>query len=219
LLPDDDRGPDREAIAAASAAAGCPLTQAQAEQLSRFGALLRKWNRVHNLTTIDRPQGILTHHLLDCLAVAPEVDRAISTRPRRILDVGSGAGLPGLVLAVVLPDAEVTLVDSVQKKTAFLQQAAIEMGLGNVRVLHARVEDVRAPRFEAVVSRAFAELAEMVRLTAHLLEPGGLWMAMKGTVPAGEIAALPETVALVRTVKLRVPLLDAERHLVVLRPR
>lgn len=206
-------------IREASLALGCSLTEAQSGQLARFAAVLSKWNRVHNLTAIDQPKDILTHHLLDCLAIVPEVKRFMTRASPRILDVGSGAGLPGLVLAVALPQAEVTLVDRVQKKTAFLHQAAIEMALGNVRVVHTRVETLSADAFDIIVSRALGDLREMVRLTADLIGRDGIWLAMKGAYPAQEIAALPETVALVRTVKLRVPSLDAERHLLALRPQ
>lgn len=207
------------AIKEGSSELGLQLAPDQCERLASFAALLVKWNRVHNLTALDRPSDVLTHHLLDSLAIVPELVRGPAGRTPRILDVGSGGGLPGIPIAIALPEAHVTLIDRVQKKTAFLQQVRVELALPNVEVVHARVEQFKAPPFDIVVSRAFASLAEMVRLTRHLVAPGGIWAAMKGVLPRAEMDALPPTVEAVRAVKLRVPLLGAERHLVILRPR
>lgn len=192
------------------------LSVDQAQLLADFARLLLKWNRVHNLTAIKHPTDVLSRHLLDSLAIVAEVAN-LATAPR-ILDVGAGGGLPGIPLAIALPTARLTLIDSVQKKTAFIEQVRLDLRLANVEVIHARVEEYRAEPFDVVVSRAFAPLGEMARLTRHLVAAHGCWAAMKGAYPTEEIDALPSTVQFVRAVKLRVPLLGAERHLVVLRP-
>lgn len=208
-----------EAIQHASAELEVQLSDVQAGKLTDFAGLLTKWNRVHNLTARHSPAKILSHHLLDSLSIVPELRRIAAGRPVRILDVGAGGGLPGVPIAIAMPEVQVTAIDRVQKKTAFIQQAGVELGLRNIEAVHGRVEDYGAAQFDVIVSRAFAALAEMVRLTGHLVARGGCWAAMKGAHPAEEISALPSTVDLVRAVKLRVPLLGAERHLVVLRPR
>jgi 16S rRNA (guanine527-N7)-methyltransferase len=218
-LPLDERTLSPEALQRASAELGVPLSDQQAARLESFGVLLMKWNRIHNLTAIDTPGEILSHHLLDSLSIVPELARLAAGRALRILDVGSGGGLPGLPVAIALSTMHVTLIDRVQKKTAFLEQARLELNLRNVAVVHARVEEFRAMSFDVIVSRAFASLAQMVGLTSHLLASGGWWAAMKGAYPTEEISALPSTIELAHAVKLRVPLLDAERHLLVLRPR
>lgn len=211
---------DPVTIQRSSADLGVQLSRGQARQVAQFAALLMKWNRVYNLTTRAAPAEILSHHLLDSLAVAPMLTEATAETGARVLDVGAGGGLPGIPLAIALPTLQFTLVDAVQKKTAFIEQVKLELGLANLSAVHARVEDYRAPPFEIVVARAFSSLDEMARLTAHLLKPSGHWLAMKGAYPAKEISALEGTaVEMVRAVKLRVPLLDAERHLVVLRFR
>jgi len=182
----------------------------------RIGALLAyldlmaKWNRVYNLTAIADAQRMLSHHLLDSLAVLPHIDAD------RLLDVGSGAGLPGIPLALARPELKVTLLEASQKKAAFLQQSAIELELNNVEVVHARVEDYR-PRspFTRIISRAFSELADFVRLTTPLLAEGGRWLAMKGLYPQAEIERLAGA-RVIRVVRLEVPSLDAERHLVIM---
>jgi 16S rRNA (guanine527-N7)-methyltransferase len=181
------------------------------EKLLTYLALLQKWNKVYNLTAIRDPQQMVSHHLLDSLAVLPHL------WPRRWLDVGCGAGLPGLVLAAARPDWSFAMLDSNSKKTSFVQQAAIEMGLKNVSVHCARVEEFSpAQPFDGIISRAFAEAADFVALTRHLLAPGARWAAMKGA-PEPELARLPSGVAVESNIPLRVPGLDAARSLVILR--
>lgn len=193
------------------------LTASQCGVLEQFVRLLLRWNKVHNLTAITRDEDIVTHHLLDSLSVVGEM-RALAggqAHPR-VLDVGSGAGLPGLVLAVALPQFRFTLNEAVSKKCAFMTQAKLELGLANVEVVHRRVEQLHGPRFDIIVARALATLACFTTLTRHLLAPGGHWIAMKGAEPAQELAQLPPNVTALRTVTLRVPLLDEARSLVVL---
>jgi 16S rRNA (guanine527-N7)-methyltransferase len=188
------------------------LPQQQQSALLNYLALLGKWNKTYNLTAIHEPERMLTHHLLDSLALVPHIGIGA------LLDVGSGAGLPGIPLAIARPDLQVTVMDASQKKCSFMQQAAIELKLDNVCVAHARVESHQATRkFDWIVSRAFSDLAEFVRLSAHLLTPGGQWLAMKGGIPDDEIARI--TVARVRdAISLRVPGLDAERSLIIMEP-
>lgn len=198
---------------------GLRLDAVQAERLARHAALLVRWNAVHNLTAIDSSQDILSHHLLDSLAILPAIDRIFGQRPMRVLDVGAGGGLPGLPLAILRPHCAVTLVDKVQKKVAFLTQARVELGLPNVECVHARVETLQRPPYDLIVSRAFAALSDFVGLTRHLLAAEGWWAAMKGAVPVDELEALRRAhpdVHVVDTVKLVVPRLDAERHLILL---
>ncbi|GAB4469973.1 MAG: 16S rRNA (guanine(527)-N(7))-methyltransferase RsmG [Burkholderiaceae bacterium] len=209
-----------DAVAAGAAQLGLPLSRAQCERLARFAALLLRWNAVHNLTAIDRPEDVVALHLLDSLAIVPELDALAGARPLRVLDVGAGGGLPGIPLAIARPQWLFWLIDKVQKKTAFLQQARVELQLANVEVVRGRVETWQpAERFDVIVARAFACLADLVAWTRHLLAPGGAWFAMKGAVPVLEIAALPADVRVRRTVKLHVPLLDGQRHLIILETR
>lgn len=206
-------------VLAGATALGIDLSAPQAGQLVRFAALLARWNAVHNLTAISSPAGILSHHLLDSLAILPSIAAIIGEKPCRVLDVGSGGGLPGVPLAIACPNWQVTVVDKVQKKVAFLVQAKLELGLNNLDCLHARVEEVEAPPFDLIVSRAFSSLEDFVRVSAHLLAPGGNWAAMKGAYPEAELEGLARTmpgVRVVDAVKLAVPRLDAERHLILL---
>jgi 16S rRNA (guanine527-N7)-methyltransferase len=186
-----------------------------ADRLGRlldYVSLLEKWNRVYNLTAIHEPERMLSHHLLDSLAVLPHITAD------RLLDVGSGGGLPGIPIAVARPQMRVTLIDASHKKCAFLQQAAIQLGLDNVEVVHGRVEAYRpAAPCAQIISRAFSDLGEFVRLTRHLLAPDGEWLAMKGLYPNEEIARL-EGARVIRDARLSVPELDAERHLIVMGP-
>ena len=214
------------ALAAAASECGVPLEHPAQERLLGYLALLEKWNAVYNLTAIRNPQQMLVQHLFDSLAiVAPLRERGLLAPGGCVLDVGSGAGLPGVVLAVVEPGVEVHCVDAVAKKAAFVTQVAAELDLANLHAHHARVEALRCgagqalPPASLIVSRAFASLADFASLTAHLLAPGGHWAAMKGRVPEDELCALPASVSLVATITLRVPRLDAQRHLLVMQPR
>ncbi len=205
------------AVASGAAQLAVALSRAQSEQLARFAALLLKWNAVHNLTAIDRPADVVPLHLLDSLAIVPQLDALAGGRPLRVLDVGAGGGLPGIPLAIARPLWRFWLIDKARKKAAFLQQVRAELPLANVEVVHARVETWQpAERFDVIVARAFASLADLVAFTRHLQAPGGVWFAMKGVVPEPEIAALPADVRVRRTVKLRVPLFDGQRHLIIL---
>jgi 16S rRNA (guanine527-N7)-methyltransferase len=195
------------------------LPDGAAAQLARFAALLTRWTAVHNLTSIRSPTEVLSHHLLDSLAIVLPIEAIFAETPLRLLDVGSGGGLPGVPLAIARPDWRVTLIDKVEKKVAFLTQAKLELGLGNVECQHVRAEDWRHEPFDLIVSRAFSTLADFVRVSRQLLAPGGWWAAMKGVRPAEELEALTRAFPEVRVadiVKLRVPRLDAERHLVLL---
>ncbi|MBI5919823.1 MAG: 16S rRNA (guanine(527)-N(7))-methyltransferase RsmG [Nitrosomonadales bacterium] len=190
---------------------GLDIAPEAQQKLLAYLALLHKWNKVYNLTAIRDPQQMVSHHLLDSLAVLPHL------WPGRWLDVGCGAGLPGLVLAVVRPDWTFAMLDSNSKKTSFVQQAAIEMGLKNVSVHCARVEDFSpAQPFDGIISRAFAEATDFVMLTRHLLASEGRWAAMKGT-PEQELQRLPADVRVQQTIRLQVPGLDAARSLVILK--
>lgn len=202
----------------------------QAErQLLDYLALIARWNRVYNLTAVRDPAAMLSQHLLDSLAVAPALRRHLDSRQdalrdeamtTSVLDVGSGAGLPGVVLSVIEPGWSVTCVDAVAKKASFIRQVAAELGLPQLQALHARIEDVpAAPAFDVVTSRAFASLADFVSLTGHLLKPLGCWMAMKGKVPTDELAALPAGVEVFHVEQLKVPGLDAQRCLVWMRKK
>lgn len=194
------------------------LDDRQRARLLQYLALLTRWNGTYNLTALRDPAQMLTHHLLDCLAVVPPLRRERPQGAGRVLDVGSGGGLPGVVLAVMDEHAQVTCVDAVGKKAAFVRQVAAELALPNLRALHARVEQVNGT-FDIVSSRAFATLAHMCAWSRHCLRDGGVWMAMKGQPPTDEIAALPPTVQVFHVEQLQVPGLDAERCLVWLRPR
>ena len=209
------------ALAQGCAALGLALPPQALGQLAAYAALLQRWSRVHNLTALEHEDEILSHHLLDCLAIVRPIEEELggeAARPR-ILDAGSGGGLPGIPLAIARPAWQCTLLDAVQKKTAFLEQARIELGLRNVSVRHERLEAPAGETFDAIVSRAFSSLADFTRLTVHRLAPGGRWLAMKGRDPSGEVASLPGSVECLRTITLRVPRLDEERRLVVMRVR
>ena len=191
-----------------------------AEQLLAFVDLLRRWNGTYNLTAVRDPDEMLVQHLFDCLAVVAPLGRALPKRPARLLDVGSGGGLPGVVLAMLVPDLDVTCVDTVGKKAAFIRQVGVELGLRNLHAEHGRVEALRIAPFDIISSRAFASLADFTRLTRqHLVAATGVWMAMKGRRPDDEIAALPGDIDVFHVEPLTVPELDAERCLVWMRPR
>ncbi len=192
------------------AALGLDLPDAAQHQLLAFRDLLLKWNRTYNLTALRDPEQAISHHLLDSLAILPHVG------PGALLDVGSGGGLPGIPLAIARPELAVSMVDTVQKKATFLQQAAIELGLKNVSAHHARVEEMRG-QYAQISSRAFAEIGLFISLTRHLLAPGGRWLAMKGVRPDQELQALPADITVEAIIPLTVPGLDAERHLIILK--
>lgn len=179
------------------------------EKLLDYLALLIKWNKVFNLTAIRDPQQMVSHHLLDSLAVIPHLYKG------RWLDVGCGAGLPGLVLAICQPDWNITLLDSNSKKTGFVQQAIIELGLRNAQVCCARVEDYQqVDKYDGIISRAFTELGDFLRLTRHLLAENGRWVAMKG-LPEQELPGVPKDCEVERIIPLNVPELNAARCLVI----
>ena len=184
----------------------------QQRKLLDYLALLQKWNKVYNLTAIRQPEQMVSHHLLDSLAVLPYL------WPGRWLDVGCGAGLPGLVLALLRPEWTFTLLDSNSKKTSFVQQAMIELELHNVRVYGARAEDWQTgEKFDGIISRAFADMREFTALTRHLLAREGRWVAMKGVSPSQELDCLPPDVRAERVIPLQVPGMDAARCLVILK--
>jgi 16S rRNA (guanine527-N7)-methyltransferase len=255
----------RERLEQGAATLGVQLNVDQIDTLLAYLVLIERWNRVYNLTALRQPQEMLTHHLLDSLAVVPALQRhllpdqdkesqKLPVRPEpvegqcesnqglrqaqservgvtqkvphlsvgaRVLDVGSGAGLPGVVLAIVLPQLQVTCIDTVGKKASFIQQVAVELGLRQLRSHHARVEawagHAGEPLFDVVTSRAFSSLADFVNLTRRHLVPQGVWMAMKGKRPRDEEQALPHDADLFHVEQLQVPGLDAERCLLWMR--
>ncbi len=204
------------------AALGLDLSDAQLGQLLDYLALIQKWNKVYNLTAVRDPAEMLTHHLLDSLAVIkPLRQQLVGRQPAdrqgfRLLDVGSGAGLPGVVIAICCPDVAVTCVDTVAKKATFIQQASITLKLPNLKGLHARVENLD-DHYDVVSSRAFASLADFVNWSRDALAPAGVWMAMKGRHPGDELAALPAGVEVFHVEQLSVPGLGAERCIVWMR--
>ncbi|MCL5061427.1 MAG: 16S rRNA (guanine(527)-N(7))-methyltransferase RsmG [Candidatus Thermoplasmatota archaeon] len=205
-------------LAAGIAALGLTLPDGAEAKLLSHLALLDKWNRVYNLTAVRDAERMVSHHLLDSLAAVPYFQGG-SPDVIRVLDVGSGGGLPGIPLAIAWPELQVTLIDSVAKKTAFLLQAKAELGLKNLQVVTGRVEDFRPESgFDIVTSRAFSDLKEFVTLTRHLLKPAGRWLAMKGLYPNEEISLLPPGVKVSADYELVVPELEASRHLIVLEP-
>ena len=197
---------------------GLDLAAGQRGQLLDYLQLIQKWNRVYNLTAVRDPQEMLTQHLLDSLAVVAPLRRHTGGAPCSLLDVGSGAGLPGVVIAIACPELHVDCVDTVAKKAAFLQQVAVTLKLPNLRGLHDRVERL-AGRYDVITSRAFASLADFVSWSGGALAERGVWMAMKGRYPHEEIAALPPQVAMFHVEQLRVPHLEGERCLVWMRRR
>lgn len=207
----------------AAAQLGLPITTHQITALLDYQALIVKWNKVYNLTSVRDPAKMLTHHLLDSLAVIAPLLKHTQGQPARVLDVGSGAGLPGTVLAIICPELDVTCVDTVAKKAAFIQNTALTLKLPNLRGVHARVEEMQAAPFDVVTSRAFSSLVDFVTLTRfHVKQtegdsPAGVWMAMKGKHPADELAALPADVDVFHVEQLQVPGLGAERCLVWMR--
>ena len=190
------------------------LNDTQIHQLLDYQDLIGKWTKVYNLTAVRGPAEMLTHHLLDSLAVIAPLQKQVAQG--KLLDVGSGAGLPGVVMAVCCPSVSVTCVDTVAKKAAFIKQAALVLKLPNLKGLHARVESIDE-HFEVICSRAFASLPDFTQWSAGALAPGGVWMAMKGKQPVDELAALPPSVEVFHVEQLKVPGLDAERCVVWMR--
>jgi 16S rRNA (guanine527-N7)-methyltransferase len=186
------------------------LADDQVEKLLDYLALLNKWNSVYNLTSVRDPMQMVTLHLLDSLAAVPAFAGA-----KNVLDVGAGGGLPGMVLAISRPDMKVSMIDTVHKKTAFLNQVKAELGLSNVTVYTKRVEQLEVKtKFDVITSRAFADLSDFVNWSGHLLEEGGRFIALKGTAPEDERERLPEPWKVQKLEPLTVPGLEAERHLV-----
>lgn len=208
---------DRDTLLRQGAEAmGLRLGDEQCASLQAYADLILKWNKVYNLTALRSPEQVLSHHLLDSLSVVGPLLRQCPGATR-LLDVGSGAGLPGVVIAVMQPNLSVTCVDAVAKKAAFIRQVSAELGLPHLNGRHARVEAMGG-KFDVISSRAFASLADFVSGSAKLLAPGGCWMAMKGKVPTDEIADLPSDVEVFHVEQLTVPGLDAERCIVWIRP-
>ena len=202
----------REALEEGARALGLALTAQQSDRLLAYAALILKWNKVYNLTALRDPQAVLTHHLLDSLSVIEPLAR-MWPAAGSLLDVGSGAGLPGAVIAVMRDDIDVRCLDAVAKKVAFVQQVAAELQLPNLHGVHARVESLDGA-YDVVSSRAFASLADFFNGSARLLAPKGVWLAMKGKRPTDEIAALPASVEVFHVEQLSVPGLDADRCIV-----
>ena len=225
MSPDTAEQDRRSRLAAAADAMGVALDAPTLDQLMAYLQLLQRWNRVYNLTALRDPDEMLSHHLVDCLAVLGPLRRQLAGFPHgapvRILDVGSGGGLPGVVLAVVEPRWQVCCVDTVAKKANFIRQVAAELRLPNLQALHARVEALptTAGRFDVVTSRAFASLVDFTTLSRAALAEQGVWMAMKGRLPEDDMAALAGRVQVFHVEQLQVPGLDAQRCLVWLRPQ
>ena len=196
---------------------GLSLSDAQFEQLLGYLALIQKWNKVYNLTAVRDPQEMLTHHLLDSLTAISPLVRHTGGQPAKVLDVGSGGGLPGIVLAICRPELDVSCVDTVGKKAAFIQQVAASLKLPNLHGIHARVETLTGP-FDLICCRAFASLPDFVTWSRAALAQQGVWMAMKGKHPQAEIGGLPADVNVFHVEPLTVPGLDVERCMVWMRP-
>lgn len=194
---------------------GLQISAEQQQKLLDYVALIHKWNRVHNLTAVRDPLEMVTLHILDSLSILAHIDC------KHLLDVGAGAGLPGIPLAICLPDLQVTAIDAVQKKVSFMRQAKAELGLKNFNAIHGRIEDQKVPsrdmpeKFEVITSRAFSEIGLFVKLTRHLLADGGKWLAMKGVIPQHEFEKSGIEPTEIKV--LKVAGLDAERHLIVLK--
>jgi 16S rRNA (guanine527-N7)-methyltransferase len=219
-----DNAAARHVLEQATPALGLDLSEGQLDLLLDYLALIQKWNKVYNLTAVRDPAEMLTHHLLDSLAVITPLRRQLAVldqagvlvAPVRLLDVGSGAGLPGVVIAICCPDITVHCVDTVGKKAAFIQQVAVSLKLPNLRGIHARVENL-TDTYQVVSSRAFASLIDFTSWSAKALAVQGIWMGMKGKHPADEIAALPSGVQVFHVEQLLVPGLEAERCIIWMR--
>jgi 16S rRNA (guanine527-N7)-methyltransferase len=206
-----------EGLRSGAKALNLSLSDEQFQHLLGYLALIQKWNKVYNLTALRDPADMLTHHLLDSLTAVVPLSRHTQGQPTKVLDVGSGGGLPGVVLAICMPELKVSCVDTVAKKAAFVQQVAASLKLSNLRGIHARVETLTDP-YPVICSRAFASLPDFVTWSRPALAEGGVWMAMKGKHPLGEIDALPADVKVFHVEPLTVPRLDVERCMVWMRP-
>ena len=215
-MPLDEMKP---ALAGAATELGLALTDIQLDRLLAYLAMIQKWNKVYNLTAVRDPLAMLTQHLVDSLSLIPALRRHADGQPLRLMDVGSGGGLPGVVVAICEPGIDVTCVDAVAKKASFVKQVAAELRLPNLHGEHSRVEQLKAPPFDLITSRAFASLLDFTTLTRQHLKPGAIWLAMKGQHPADELAALPANVDVFHVEQLAVPGLDAQRCLIWLKPR
>lgn len=213
-----DRGSLNVALTRGAATLGVALDPTQRDRLLQHLALIERWNGVYNLTAVQGADAMLAQHLLDSLAVVGPLRRHTGGAPAAVLDVGSGAGLPGVVLAVACPELHVTCVDAVAKKAGFVRQVAAELGLPNLVAAHARVEALAPRLWQVVTARAFASLADLARSTRPLLTPDGVWMALKGQIPEEELARLPGSVDAFHVEQLRVPSLAAQRCIVWMRP-
>ena len=204
-------------LSAGIQALGLNLSDDRQKLLLDYVALIQKWNKVYNLTALRDPADMLSHHLLDSLTAVAPLARHTQGQAIRVLDVGSGGGLPGVVLAICMPELNVTCVDTVAKKAAFVQQVAVSLKLPNLRGIHARVESLTDP-YQVICSRAFASLPDFVSWSRSALAEGGVWMAMKGKHPQDEIKALPSDVKVFHVEPLVVPGLDVERCMVWMKP-
>ena len=193
---------------------GLKLTTAQQLLLLEYVALLKKWNSTYNLTALRDEHKMISHHILDSLSLLDYIKEA-----KTLMDVGSGGGMPGIPTAICRPDLQITLLDSNTKKTTFLQQVVIELGLSNVTVASGRVEAMHDKNVDVVTSRAFAELADFISLTKHLLNENGYWAAMKGVYPYEELEHVPASVVVEKVEKIEIPMLQGERHMVIMRPK
>jgi 16S rRNA (guanine527-N7)-methyltransferase len=208
-----DRNALSQVLAEGIAEMGLAVSPVQQEKLMDYLALMFKWNSIYNLTSLRDPMQMVTHHLLDSLAAVPAFAGAAN-----VLDVGSGGGLPGIVLAIVRPDMKVSMIDTVHKKTAFLTQVKAELGLANVTIYTMRVEQLEvSDKFDVITSRAFADLSDFVNWSSHLLAEQGTYIALKGVAPEDERQRLPAAWRVSRVEPLQVPRLGAERHLVFIK--
>jgi 16S rRNA (guanine527-N7)-methyltransferase len=205
-----------ERLDAASRLLRLELTPEQQSRLLTYLDLIGKWNKVYNLTAVRNPEEMLVQHLFDSLAAVPPLRRHTAGKPIRLLDVGSGAGLPGVVIAICCPEIQVDCVDTVGKKAAFIQQAAAQLQLPNLSGVHDRVENLTGP-YDVICSRAFASLPDFVSWSGGALAEQGAWLAMKGKHPEGEIAELPAAAEVFHVEQLQVPELSAERCIVWMR--
>jgi len=218
-----DTNPLRAPLAAAAQTLKLDLGDRQLDKLLSYLDLIAKWNKVYNLTAVRDPQAMLTQHLVDSLSLIPALRRHAESQPLRLMDVGSGGGLPGVVVAICDPSIDVTCVDAVAKKATFIKQVAAELRLPNLHGEHSRVEALKTAPFDLITSRAFASLLDFTTLTRQHLKSGAestaIWLAMKGQHPAEEIAALPADLDVFHVEQLEVPNLDAQRCLIWIRPK